>query len=110
VFGFRCYQRHPDIKILRRETDLNALQNIQQEILNAAWDLLVPGGILLYATCSILKQENEEQIEMFLKNHANASELSICAEWGMKRPFGRQVLTGDQGMDGFYYAKLVKNL
>ncbi len=103
-------RRHPDIKVLRRETDLNALQNIQQEILNAAWDLLVPGGILLYATCSILKQENEEQIEMFLNNHANASELSICAEWGMKRPFGRQVLTGDQGMDGFYYARLVKNL
>ncbi|MCF6203769.1 MAG: 16S rRNA (cytosine(967)-C(5))-methyltransferase RsmB [Methylococcaceae bacterium] len=103
-------RRHPDIKVLRRETDIKALQKIQQGILNAAWDLLVPGGILLYATCSILKQENEEQIEIFLNNHTNASELSICSEWGKKRPFGRQILTGDQGMDGFFYAKLVKIL
>ncbi len=103
-------RRHPDIKVLRRESDIKALQIIQLKILNAAWDLLVPGGILLYATCSVLKQENEDQIEMFLSNHANASEVPICAEWGIKRRYGRQILTGDQGMDGFYYAKLVKNL
>jgi 16S rRNA (cytosine967-C5)-methyltransferase len=63
---------------------------------------------LLYATCSILKQENEEQITVFLKNHTDAVELPITADWGIKTKCGRQVLTGDAGMDGFYYARLVK--
>ena len=103
-------RRHPDIKVLRRESDIDALRIVQQKILHAAWELLVPGGVLLYATCSVLKQENEKQIEEFLNNHANASELAINGEWGIKRQFGRQILTGDQGMDGFYYAKLVKHL
>lgn len=101
-------RRHPDIKILRRESDISALQVIQQQILNAAWVLLAPGGVLLYATCSILKQENEEQIETFLTNYQDADEEPIEGEWGIKRKFGRQVLTGDLDMDGFYYAKLVK--
>ncbi len=101
-------RRHPDIKILRRETDIAELQAVQQQILSAAWALLKPGGILLYATCSILKQENEQQIEGFLAGHADAEEILIDAEWGHKRPVGRQVLTADQGMDGFYYARLIK--
>ncbi len=101
-------RRHPDIKILRRETDIAELQNIQQQILDAAWLLLKPKGILLYATCSILKQENEHQIERFLKNHADAEELLIECDWGIKRNFGRQIVTGEQRMDGFYYAKLGK--
>jgi 16S rRNA (cytosine967-C5)-methyltransferase len=101
-------RRHPDIKILRRETDIAELQAIQQQILVAAWELLVPGGILLYATCSILKQENELQIEHFLNGHADAEEVIIDADWGIKRTFGRQIITGDHGMDGFYYAKLAK--
>lgn len=101
-------RRHPDIKILRRETDIAELQTIQQQILATAWELLVPGGILLYATCSILKQENELQIERFLNSHANAEEVVIDADWGIKRTFGRQIITGDHAMDGFYYAKLAK--
>lgn len=102
-------RRHPDIKLLRRASDIETLVSIQQLILQAAWDLLLPGGILLYATCSILKDENERQIEHFLKLHPDAQEFLIDADWGIKRPFGRQILTGDLGMDGFYYAKLVKN-
>lgn len=103
-------RRHPDIKILRRESDIDELQCIQQQILASAWKILVPGGVLLYATCSILKQENEEQIKWFLNNYANATELPICGDWGVKTQFGRQILTDDQGMDGFYYAKLAKKL
>jgi 16S rRNA (cytosine967-C5)-methyltransferase len=103
-------RRHPDIKVLRRESDILALQLIQQQILQAAWQLLVPSGVLVYATCSILEQENEGQIEIFLKDHENAQEVPINAEWGIARRFGRQILTGDSGMDGFYYAKLVKSL
>ncbi|HHA18631.1 MAG TPA: 16S rRNA (cytosine(967)-C(5))-methyltransferase RsmB, partial [Methylophaga sp.] len=101
-------RRHPDIKVLRRESDISALQAIQQQILCAAWELLDPGGVLLYVTCSVLKQENERQVETFLTKHQDAIEESIEADWGIKREFGRQVLTGDSGMDGFYYAKLLK--
>lgn len=101
-------RRHPDIKLLRRAEDINTLQILQQHILLAAWQLLAPGGLLVYATCSILKQENETQIAHFLQQHSDAQELPIEASWGVKRPYGRQVLTGSQSMDGFYYARLQK--
>jgi len=101
-------RRHPDIKLLRRETDIAALQALQGKILNAAWQLLAPGGILLYATCSVLKQENELQIADFLNSHSDAVEMTIHAAWGTTRPHGRQILTGSLQMDGFYYAKLGK--
>lgn len=106
--GFGVIRRHPDIKLLRRETDIAALQALQSKILNAAWQLLAPGGILLYATCSVLKQENELQIADFLNSHSDAVEMTIHAAWGTARPHGRQILTGSLQMDGFYYAKLGK--
>lgn len=106
--GFGVIRRHPDIKLLRRASDIAALRELQASILDAAWDLLVPGGTLLYATCSVLKQENELQIGDFLSRHPDAAELAIEADWGMPRPYGRQILTGDCQMDGFYYAKLGK--
>jgi 16S rRNA (cytosine967-C5)-methyltransferase len=102
-------RRHPDIKLLRRESDISALQIIQQQMLNTAWELLISGGVLLYATCSILKQENEQQIQMFLDKHRDASEILVKGEWGIKRKFGRQILTGEADLDGFYYARLVKH-
>jgi 16S rRNA (cytosine967-C5)-methyltransferase len=108
--GFGVIRRHPDIKILRRASDIETLQGLQSKILNAAWQLLAPGGILLYATCSILKPENEQQIAKFLASHPDASELAIEANWGMARPHGRQILPGDNQMDGFYYAKLGKSV
>ncbi|MCK5190573.1 MAG: 16S rRNA (cytosine(967)-C(5))-methyltransferase RsmB, partial [Methylococcales bacterium] len=77
-------RRHPDIKVLRRESDISALQAIQQQILSAAWDILVPGGVLLYVTCSVLKQENERQIETFLTKHQDAVEQPIEVDWGIK--------------------------
>lgn len=101
-------RRHPDIKLLRRSDDIAQLQSLQQKILCACWQQLASGGVLLYATCSVLKQENESQIEFFLSQHSDAEELPIEVEWGIKRPFGRQVLTGSQKMDGFYYARLRK--
>lgn len=101
-------RRHPDIKLLRRDEDIDALQKLQGQILNAAWTLLKPGGILLYATCSVLKQENEYQVEAFLNQQEDAEEIKIMADWGIERPFGRQILTGSGQMDGFYYARLRK--
>lgn len=106
--GFGVIRRHPDIKLLRRESDIAALQTLQAEILHAAWQLLAPGGILLYATCSVLKQENEWQIADFLERHQDATEIIIDEKWGETRTHGRQILTGSLQMDGFYYAKLAK--
>jgi 16S rRNA (cytosine967-C5)-methyltransferase len=101
-------RRHPDIKLLRRAEDIAQLQSLQKNILGAIWPLLAPGGILLYATCSVLKQENEQQIEAFLAEHIDASQLPIEAGWGSAREFGRQIFTGESAMDGFYYARIIK--
>ena len=101
-------RRHPDIKLLRRAEDIQPLQALQQNILRAIWPLLAPGGIMLYATCSILKQENEQQIEAFLAEYSDAVELPIDAEWGFAGSHGRQIMTGESAMDGFYYARIRK--
>jgi 16S rRNA (cytosine967-C5)-methyltransferase len=101
-------RRHPDIKLLRRAEDIAQLQSLQKNILGATWPLLAPGGILLYATCSVLKQENEQQIDAFLAEHSDAAQLPIEAGWGSAREFGRQIFTGESAMDGFYYARITK--
>lgn len=102
-------RRHPDIKLLRRVEDIAALTALQKNILSKIWPLLASGGILLYATCSVLKQENEAQMLEFLSAHNDALELPITTnEWGITGDCGRQILTGESSMDGFYYARIVK--
>ncbi len=101
-------RRHPDIKLLRQQQDIITLQQLQQHILNALWLLLKPKGHLLYATCSILRSENDKQIANFLTHHSDARECQIHADWGRNMPHGRQILPGEQAMDGFYYALLQK--
>lgn len=102
-------RRHPDIKSLRWDTDIADLAATQHDILDAIWRLLKPGGLLLYATCSILKAENEEQMLAFLQRTDNAEEIKIEAGWGREQKVGRQILTGDEQMDGFYYALIKKD-
>jgi len=97
-------RRHPDIKLLRRADDIPRLVATQQQMLRRAWTLLAPGGRLLYATCSVFKAENEE----FLRDTPDAEEIAILADWGEAREHGRQILPGQQGMDGFYYGLLQK--
>ncbi|WP_275098625.1 16S rRNA (cytosine(967)-C(5))-methyltransferase RsmB [Sedimenticola hydrogenitrophicus] len=101
-------RRHPDIKLLRRDRDIAALVRTQGHILHAVWPLLKPGGRLLYATCSLLADENEGQVGRFLAQTADARERPIEAEWGHPRAAGRQTLPGEATMDGFYYACLEK--
>ena len=101
-------RRHPDIKLLRRETDLAALADRQQEMLAALWPLLRPGGRLLYATCSVAQRENEQVVAAFLAAQPEAQVQPIRADWGRALALGRQILPGEGGMDGFYYAVLVK--
>lgn len=102
-------RRHPDIKLLRRPSDIATLAEQQLTILNALWPLLKPRGILLYVTCSVLPQENSNVIAQFLEQTANATEIKINTEWGVELTHGRQILPGQDNMDGFYFAKLVKN-
>jgi 16S rRNA (cytosine967-C5)-methyltransferase len=101
-------RRHPDIKWLRRESDIDALTDLQARMLDALWPLLAPGGTLLYATCSLLPEENERQVSAFLMRRGDARAGPIDASWGVQRPFGRQTLPKDGGPDGFYYAVLGK--
>lgn len=101
-------RRHPDIKSLRRESDIPALAEQQARLLDALWPLLAPGGRLLYATCSVLQDENSRQIESFLARTEDALERPIEAAWGHACSHGRQILPGEGDMDGFYYACLEK--
>ena len=103
-------RRHPDIKLLRKDKDIENLQLQQQMLLAALWQTLKPGGLLLYATCSILPEENNQQIAAFLAATPDAEHQPIEADWGHKLPVGRQILPGDKGMDGFYYALLKKTM
>ncbi len=103
-------RRHPDIKLLRRASDVARLAERQREILDRLWPLLRSGGRLLYATCSILREENESQTAAFLERNADAGPviLDFAGELGFPSGPGRQILPGDAGMDGFYYACLRK--
>lgn len=101
-------RRHPDIKLLRQESDVTQTVSLQAQILRALWPLLAEGGRLLYATCSVFKAENEQQIATFLAETANAHEVLIDATWGEQRPHGRQLFPQIEGGDGFYYALLEK--
>ncbi|MCE6005843.1 16S rRNA (cytosine(967)-C(5))-methyltransferase RsmB [Acinetobacter soli] len=101
-------RRHPDIRLLRQSTDIAQTVALQQQILKNLWPQLKVGGTLLYITCSILKPENEQQMQSFFAEHANASELKIEADWGIEQAYGRQLLpTSGQG-DGFYYCRIKK--
>lgn len=100
-------RRHPDIKWLRKASDIESLVSLQRDILKKTWSLLKPGGTLLYATCSILPAENSEQIKAFLAEQEDAELIDLPEYQGN---IGWQILPGEQDMDGFYYAKLGKKL
>ncbi|MFT4817134.1 MAG: 16S rRNA (cytosine967-C5)-methyltransferase [Pseudohongiellaceae bacterium] len=102
-------RRHPDIKLLRKPEQVKSLTEIQSDLLTKLWTCLKPGGLLLYTTCSLLRQENEETIRRFLDSTDSAKYEAIAAEWGVECAFGRQLLPGtSSGPDGFFYAVLRK--
>ena len=96
--GTGVIRRHPDIKLLRRASDIDNLVETQRRLLDALWQTLAVDGVLLYATCSILKDENEHQLSAFLQRNPDAS---LAGEQ-------RQILPGEQGMDGFFYVAIRK--
>ena len=101
-------RRHPDIKCLRRADDIKGLQQQQQQLLASLWAKLKPQGKLLYATCSILPDENEKQIATFIEQTEDAVIQDIETSWGHALHYGRQIFPNELAMDGFYYALLKK--
>lgn len=106
--GTGVLRRYPDIKWLRRPEDIAKFAYQQWQLLIALWPLLKSGGLLLYSTCSIMKEENLDLIDRFVLEFSDCQHLSIDRPWGIEQSFGRQLLPDCNGGDGFYYALLTK--
>ena len=103
-------RRHPDVRWLRRETDIAQLAQLQKELLNALWPLLKPGGRMVYCTCSLFLAEGQQQLQTFLANHTDATVLPSPGHLIPKNPANTNSLpdNGAHDQDGFYYALLEK--
>lgn len=111
--GTGVIRRHPDIKWLRRATDIAAAAQTQRRLLQALWPLLKPGGVLLYAVCSVLPEEGEQQVRGFIAEQPDVHAEPLALP-GVAAPeasgCGIRLATGSHGgMDGFYYARLRKH-
>ena len=106
-------RRHPDIKHLRKEKDILSLQQKQLNLINSAWDLLAPNGRLMYVTCSIFNEENDEVINQFQQKHDNVVLKDLLLNNNIqtvmhRTAHGYQLLPGSKNMDGFYFACIEK--
>jgi 16S rRNA (cytosine967-C5)-methyltransferase len=106
-------RRHPDIRLLRRDSDIAALARRQLQMLKALWPLLSAGGRLLYVTCSVFAEENDAVVRAFLDEQADAQEEALLPNNNIRalmsrKAAGWQILPGTQSLDGFYYACLCK--
>ena len=113
--GTGTLRRHPDIKLLRRESDLDRYAKEAGDLLDNLWPLLRPGGVLVYCTCSLLTEENDAVIGAFLERQGDAAAEPITLPTGAGRKHGWQLFpvpaaaapaTGT--VDGFYYARLTR--
>ncbi len=102
-------RRNPDIKIHRLASDISQLASLQLTMLNSLWQTLAPGGLLLYATCSVLPEENEHVVAKFCQQQDQAETIVLEADWGISQQSGRQLFPQPEGHDGFFYALLRKN-
>lgn len=103
-------RRHPDIKLTRTHDDITAIAMVQAALLKTLWPLLANNGIMVYATCSVLPEENEAQIATFLIHHPDAQFAMLKPSYGNATPHGLQLLPGEHEMDGFFYSVLKKNV
>ena len=107
-------RRHPDIRVRKSPAEIDKLPLLQARLLTAAWRMLEPGGRLVYATCTVTRSENRDVIAAFVAGTPGASLIPAesWAGWpgfGEADGYGRQILPGEAGADGFYYAALLKN-
>lgn len=101
-------RRHPDIKLLRLDTDIDKLSTTQEELLAKAWSLLCMNGELLYSTCSVLPDENQDIIARFVATNADAKLLPIRCDSGIASQEGLQLLPTNGGSDGFFFSRIQK--
>lgn len=106
--GTGVIRRHPDIRVLRQPKEVESIVAVQAALLDNLWKILAPGGRLVYATCSVLRQENDLQIKKFLSRTPDAKSVSLSLPWGRAMNSGWQLLPGEGSGDGFYYAALEK--
>ena len=102
-------RRHPDIKLLRTKAEITHVAQLQHDLLLALWPLLAPGGIMVYATCSIMPEENEQQIAEFIATQTDCQFIDRETSWGHHTGHGWQILPGENDMDGFFYSVLHKS-
>lgn len=105
--GSGVVRRHPDIRWLRKPTDLDGFVRQQEAILEGLWQVLARGGKLLYVTCSLFHEENWRQIQNFVQRHADARRLALDGGEGLHIHSSGQILPDDRH-DGFFYALLEK--
>ena len=106
--GSGTIRRHPDIKLLKLEEDIQKFAVLQLQLLENLWSILTEGGTLLYATCSILPEENDLVIERFLAGKLKAHLLPVKLHSGKKTKCGYQLLPQQDGHDGFYFSLISK--
>jgi 16S rRNA (cytosine967-C5)-methyltransferase len=107
-------RRHPDIRLRKSPSEIDKLPLLQARLLAASWRMLAPGGRLVYATCTVTRSENRDVVAAFLAGTPDAG-IVPPENWpgwpgfGEADGFGRQILPGEAGADGFYYAALLKH-
>ncbi len=106
-------RRHPDIRLRKSPSDIDKLPELQGRLLRSTWDMLAPGGRLVYVTCTVTRSENHGVVAAFLARTPDAAIVPAAAwqGWpglGEADEIGRQILPGEAGADGFYYAALTK--
>jgi 16S rRNA (cytosine967-C5)-methyltransferase len=103
-------RRHSDIKLLRTSEEIVTVSKIQHTMLYALWPLLAKGGLMVYATCSVMAIENEQQIADFVAKNPECNVIQGNWSWGRATGHGQQILPGEHGMDGFFYTVLRRSL
>ena len=106
--GTGTLRRRPDIKLHRTAADVRSHATQQGAMLDSVWRTLRPGGTLVYCTCSILAEENDDVVAAFLDRTSNATAAAVAAAWGLATSHGHQTLPAPGKGDGFYFARLVK--
>ena len=105
---FGVVRRNPDIKVLRKPEDIASFAERQKNIIHELWSLLKPNGHLLYITCSILRQENDEVVSSLIHSNQDCKNISIKGSWGLSTKYGRQLIQTSGSNDGMFFSLLRK--
>ena len=106
--GTGTLRRHPDIKVTRRMADISRHARLQETLLENLWRVLMPGGALLYCTCSLLAEENDQVLDAFIGARDDARPAPMSLPTGRAARFGWQLLPLEPATDGFYLALIEK--